>query len=654
MPANKPYPPCGNPLFLQWVDEWYQEARSRNAKLQFVYKKAFDVLAQTQQVFQTAKEAQQLRGIGPSLVTKLQARLDKHQRDMGQGSSASNTTSTATTPPSSMIEASQPGVTDSSLQTQALSRPPRPRRSTAEYVPRYRSGAFAILIALHFLTAHDHHQRQHLAQPVDATADTTWFSRREIIDIAQHFCDSSFDDSARGAQYSAWSGMKTLVDKELVYRLGMAAEYMLSERGMTLARQLLQVTQHRDTNFATILDEININIDGSYVDQPTAALVRRCHSDGPLPLESHISGQAGSTQPLRRALSHLGSAATPGSMVMTGMRPPRPCITVNNAAAAPISSPSSDALLSAETIDWEPIIHPPQSFDVWLVLDTREIRSKSDRDYIRVELEKRNVPVILRNLDLGDIMWVARPHSCNGPEEELFLGHIVERKRMDDLIASIKDGRYKEQKHRLRSCGAEHVTYLVEGNHADDERRIGPNVIQTVISETQVIHGFTVKRTSGMDATLQYLALMTEQLRKWFTGQILHQVPNSVIVRSTFAGLKARLKACHPDRTWCISYAAFCNIGRKSGDLTLSALFVRMLMSVKGMSAEKATHLAKRYPTPASFLEALAREPDHESRKRLLQDCGSAQLARRKIGPTLSTVIVNTWSSLDYDCTLPT
>ncbi|KAJ1972561.1 Crossover junction endonuclease mus81, partial [Dimargaris verticillata] len=621
MPPKKPYPPCGNPLFLQWVDEWYQEARSRNAKLQFVYKKAFDALAQAQQVFQTAKEAQQLRGIGPSLVTKLQARLDKHQRDTGQGSSAANTTSIATTAtPTSLTEASQPGAADLSLQTQAQSRPPRPRRSTAEYVPRYRSGAFAILIALHFLTAHDRHLRQRLTQSVDATADDSWFYRRDIIDIAQHFCDSTFDDSARGAQYSAWSGMKTLVDKELVYRLGMAAEYMLSDRGITLARQLIQVTQQRDTNFATVLDEININVDGSYVDQPAAALVRRCHSDGPLSPASQAQGQAGLAQPLRRALSHLGSTAAPGSTAKASMRPPRPSAAATAAAVALTSNPPSNALPPAEIMDWEPITHPAQSFDVWLVLDTREIRSKSDRDYIRVELEKRNVPVILRSLDLGDIMWVARPHSCSGPEEELFLGHIVERKRMDDLIASIKDGRYKEQKHRLRSCGAEHVTYLVEGNHTDDERRIGPNVIQTVISETQVIHGFTVKRTAGMDATLQYLALMTEQLSKWFTAQALHQVPNSVIVRSTFAGLKARLKMHYPDRTWCISYAAFCNVGRKSGDLTLSALFVRMLMSVKGMSAEKATHLAKRYPTPASFLEALAREPDHEGRKRILQD----------------------------------
>ena len=45
---------------------------------------------------------------------------------------------------------------------------------------------------------------------------------------------------------------------------------------------------------------------------------------------------------------------------------------------------------------------------------------------------------------------------------ELILPYIVERKRMDDLAGSIKDGRYKEQKHRLLQCGIQSIIYLVE------------------------------------------------------------------------------------------------------------------------------------------------------------------------------------------------
>lgn len=43
------------------------------------------------------------------------------------------------------------------------------------------------------------------------------------------------------------------------------------------------------------------------------------------------------------------------------------------------------------------------------------------------------------------------------------LDYVVERKKADDLAASIIDGRYKEQKYRLKNSGASHVIYLYEG-----------------------------------------------------------------------------------------------------------------------------------------------------------------------------------------------
>lgn len=59
----------------------------------------------------------------------------------------------------------------------------------------------------------------------------------------------------------------------------------------------------------------------------------------------------------------------------------------------------------------------------------------------------RGVTVIKRALEIGDVVWVARlkSPSLSGPNE-LVLDYVVERKRMDDLVSSIKDGRFVEQK----------------------------------------------------------------------------------------------------------------------------------------------------------------------------------------------------------------
>ena len=41
-------------------------------------------------------------------------------------------------------------------------------------------------------------------------------------------------------------------------------------------------------------------------------------------------------------------------------------------------------------------------------MDNREVRSRKDRDYFQLQLEKRGVKVLTETLQLGDVCWVAR------------------------------------------------------------------------------------------------------------------------------------------------------------------------------------------------------------------------------------------------------
>lgn len=58
------------------------------------------------------------------------------------------------------------------------------------------------------------------------------------------------------------------------------------------------------------------------------------------------------------------------------------------------------------------------------------------------QLKSRGVNFEIRHLKVGDFIWIARDNYGH----ELVLPYIVERKRMDDLAKSIKDGRFHEQK----------------------------------------------------------------------------------------------------------------------------------------------------------------------------------------------------------------
>ena len=73
----------------------------------------------------------------------------------------------------------------------------------------------------------------------------------------------------------------------------------------------------------------------------------------------------------------------------------------------------------------------------------------TERREFLTEIENRGIRVETRPLEVGDMQWVAKARSERG-DLEVVLDFVVERKRMDDLVSSIKDGRYAEQKVRIR------------------------------------------------------------------------------------------------------------------------------------------------------------------------------------------------------------
>ena len=90
--------------------------------------------------------------------------------------------------------------------------------------------------------------------------------------------------------------------------------------------------------------------------------------------------------------------------------------------------------------------YPPESYEITLVVDTREIKLRTNRDYFVEQLTAKGIRVTKRALELGDMLWVAQKKGSKNSRDELFLDYVVERKRMDDLASSIKDGRFDEQK----------------------------------------------------------------------------------------------------------------------------------------------------------------------------------------------------------------
>lgn len=333
---------------------------------------------------------------------------------------------------------------------------------------------------------------------------------------------------------------------------------------------------------------------------------------------------------------------------------------------------------------------PPNSYTIELVLDFREVRAKNDRDYISKVLGKMGITPTVRSLELGDALWVARCKDPNllsryGEEgDEVMLDWILERKRLDDLLSSVKDGRFHEQKFRFYRSNVRNVIYLIEEMELLDEGPVinmrNQEVIASAIASTQVVNGYTVKRTQSLDESIRYLARMTALLRKMYMGSESGlssegrlTIPISIVPTVSIDSLQSyskilgRLRAEDRSKnvdtgmtdsvgsasgtTFTTTFATFSALSSKSDTLTLRDVYLKMIMCMRGVSSEKALEIQRRWRTPREFVEAFdsASLTAGNGKVSAQDDLVASQLGelvgRKKIGKALSKKIAEVWGS---------
>ena len=114
-------------------------------------------------------------------------------------------------------------------------------------------------------------------------------------------------------------------------------------------------------------------------------------------------------------------------------------------------------------------------------------------------------------LPVGDV-WI----GCEG-EEVAANGIILERKTVADFDASIKDGRYDEQRGRMLAYAQERgakVAYVVEGHL--EKSTLGPVALVKKIAHAELNHGIPVFRTFSQAETAR---LCEALLAMWADGK---------------------------------------------------------------------------------------------------------------------------------------
>jgi ERCC4-type nuclease len=164
-----------------------------------------------------------------------------------------------------------------------------------------------------------------------------------------------------------------------------------------------------------------------------------------------------------------------------------------------------------------------------LIIDNREheliaiceTMIANDPNYVTIEIEALPLGDILVKTDEGkDVM-------------------IVERKSLQDLIASIKDGRYEEQSHRLKNASGfppHNVVYIIEGMYSTLRSALEKKLVLSSIASLNYFKGFSVLRTSSIYETAETMIHMANKIDRNFMNGVLPsylQPPTNTLVENT-------------------------------------------------------------------------------------------------------------------------
>ena len=184
-------------------------------------------------------------------------------------------------------------------------------------------------------------------------------------------------------------------------------------------------------------------------------------------------------------------------------------------------------------------------------------------------------------LEIGDIIVKQ--------DEQILL--IIERKTINDLLASLKDGRYSEQCLRLQSderCGMCQKVYLIEGN-VNAYNDTCKQTIYSSIATLTLFKGFQHMRTLTLDETCNYILMTANKIQKSLkNGKTFYNGSVNTEQTKVYADV---IKTC------------------KKENITPRNISQIMLMQIPGISASTSEHILDGFVSIYDLCHQLRQNP---------------------------------------------
>ncbi|KAL1748375.1 ERCC4 domain-containing protein [Schizophyllum fasciatum] len=645
---------CANPELLSWLGELRDE-QEEDSNYRIVLARAFKSMKEYPEVLTRIEDASRVKNIGPKIIGKLKEKQKEKTGFMSAHLDLSSMAGPSTAPPPEPKKRGRPKKADNNAASHSAT--PLSRHTSAPSIMATPAPVASSSRARHVLAASTTREHATHAPPPEASPQNPEVFVFTYLDVNHQpvrkrddaYFNHTNDPPGYLIQYSEIYAKHSLVveycspgiavNRKVIAYLTNHAAFAFDVSPEFTAQPAPQTSAQSTTSQESPPKPEKRKL-GALIADEEASQKRRCTGSLNPARQLPVQPPGNASTSFTTSRKSLGRSVTMPALDSSMPPPPAPAGAIARTTSLPntargqrsrprlstalptmeIEVDLDDPYASAEHMTippFDPIVIPAEGYDIHLVLDNREVKSKKDRDGLAESLARKGVPVIREALGVGDVAWKAVRRRRQGNEyDEVTLDVILERKRFDDLWMSIKDGRFHEQKFRLHNSALTKIFYIVESydRNRREEAKKSPmgKAFDTAISSTIVVDRFRVKETSHINDTIAYYATLHEMVKLRYQNQPLHIIPSHLVRRPTYLKLQKHLRHTQPHREHLTSFAQFQALNSKSGFTTVRETWARQLLRVNKMSAEKAGAIVQRYPCARAlrdaFVEAEAAE----------------------------------------------
>jgi crossover junction endonuclease MUS81 len=136
-----------------------------------------------------------------------------------------------------------------------------------------------------------------------------------------------------------------------------------------------------------------------------------------------------------------------------------------------------------------------------ILIDNREGKLWNIINERDLDIYKDKINIINKQLDIADIHIIIND-----------ILYLFERKTTNDLLASINDGRYREQKARLKSSNAHSISYIIEGDDIISSKNKNQKKLTSVYYNSIYRDGINVLFMKDINDTITFLLLLATKM----------------------------------------------------------------------------------------------------------------------------------------------